>query len=92
VADIRRNPVADRPATGTSHAGVSGAAGKCGKRRREKHASVRAKRDVLAFRCYQASALIAPCSRRPRFAVVQGGQRGHPDYPIAGNLANVGLD
>jgi hypothetical protein len=40
ATDVRRDPVADRPAAGTARAGMSGAGSLCGKRRQERYASV----------------------------------------------------
>jgi hypothetical protein len=40
ATDVRQDPVADRPAAGTVHAGMSGAGSFCGKRRQERYASV----------------------------------------------------
>jgi hypothetical protein len=50
AADVRRHPVADRPAAGITRTGMSGAGSLCGKQRREKYASVYANQRNSAFR------------------------------------------
>ena len=84
AADVRRHPLADRTAAGTTRAGMRASGSKCGKLRQRRCALLRLKQRVSAVRCHLSPLSIALCWRCARFAVAQAVQRRDPGLTTAG--------
>ena len=82
ATDVRRDPVADRPAAGTARPGMSGAGPSAPGNEGEKHASIQARRRVSALGRRQPPASITLLLGQRRIAVAQAAQkRDHDPKP-----------
>src|SRR5712691_10019999 len=79
ATDVRRHPVADRPAPGTTHASMTGARQICDRRERWRRcALVQANQRVYRLAAVGRLLLTNCCGRDARFTVVETPQKGDP--------------
>src|SRR6516165_7412627 len=92
AADVRRHPVADRPAAGAARPGMRDRRHQMRPKRRQRRcALIPPNQRVSAARCRQLTALPPLCGRRARFTLARAGQKRDPWPRKRRNPANVGL-
>ena len=84
AADVCRHPVADRPATGPTCAGMTRALVQMRRTARGEVCADLGKRGAFCVSVWLTAALIVLCLRRRRFAVAQADQKRDPGLETAG--------